>query len=160
MSLVRRIYLYIVIGLNIINYVLNNLLVCQFIRPEFFVVVFFFVLPTLPTQCFENWKNKSFVFQFYFLFRSYSGWYSTRFKLYVFVCLTFSTAARSITIPPVTAPGEILLFCHFTRELSDSDELSITPLTLDMIPQVPVSISYYRDLFCPICDTCSFEERH
>ena len=70
----------------------------------------FFVLPTLPTNFFEI-RNKIKDFFFYFIFHislrlmSVQYWSSIMFFRFV-----FSTAARLIKLPLVTATGEILPF--------------------------------------------------
>ena len=71
-------------------------------------VCLFFVLPTLPTQFFENLKKRD-IFQFYFCISArlmpVQYWSSIAFFRFV-----FSAATRLIQFPPVTAPGAILPF--------------------------------------------------
>ena len=74
-------------------------------------VVLFFVLPTLPTQFFENLKKvEDIFFQFYFCIflrlMPAQSWSS------IFCRFVFATAARLIKLPPVTAPGDILRRKH------------------------------------------------
>ena len=69
---------------------------------------FSFYRPSQPNFLKSVKKIKDF-FQFYFCFSSNSYQYSTGVQLCFFI-FVFSTAARLIELPPVTAPGKILPF--------------------------------------------------
>ena len=69
--------------------------------------VFFIIRFTDPPDpIFRNLKKRDF-FNFIFVFPSDSCQYSTGVQL-CFFRIVFSTEARLIKLPPVTAPGEIL----------------------------------------------------
>ena len=70
---------------------------------------FSFYRPFRPNFLKIEKKIKDIFFNFIFVFSSDSCQYSTGVQL-CFFRFVFSTAARLIKLPPVTAPGEILPF--------------------------------------------------
>ena len=75
-----------------------------------FLVYFSFYRPSCPNFLKIEKKIKEIIFNYIFVFPSDSCQNSTGVDLCFFFHFVFSTAARLIELPAVTAPGEILPF--------------------------------------------------